>query len=250
MNKTRADDRLVQLGLAESRSQARRLILEGHVRLPDGTPLTKPGKPLAPGTSLTLENPPRYVSRAGDKLAAWVEAHPIDLSSSHVLDVGASTGGFTDCALQCGASSVTSVDVGHGQLHPKLLHDPRVTNCEGLNARNLQPGDLPREYYDVIVMDLSFISLRTVLPAVWPYLVPVGTLIALVKPQFEAGPEITSKTKGVIRDPVVHTRVLEEIKTFALTELTRALLIGDIPSPVIGGDGNREFLLGLTKAPA
>ncbi|MEM9227031.1 MAG: TlyA family RNA methyltransferase, partial [Verrucomicrobiota bacterium] len=224
--------------------------LEGQVLLPDGSPLTKPGKSLAPEIKLVLENPPRFVSRGGEKLAAWLDEHPIDLNGAHILDVGASTGGFTDCALQNGAASATCIDVGHGQLHPKLQDDPRVTNYEGLNARHLQPCELPREHYDAIVMDLSFISLRTVLPAVWPFLKLDGTLIALLKPQFEAGPEITTKTKGVIRDPAVHARVLEEIKAFALAHLQGAQLLGGMPSPVIGGDGNQEFLLGLTKAPA
>ena len=175
---------------------------------------------------------------------------PSDLAGAHLLDVGASTGGFTDCALQAGAASSTCVDVGFGQLHEKLRRDSRVTNLEKDQCPSPRgSGDLAaRELRCVIVMDLSFISLRSVLPAVWAFLRPGGTLIALVKPQFEAGKAEVDRGQGIIRDDVVRTRVLAEVRDFALRELPGAALQGEMESPVHGADGNREFLLGLTKA--
>ncbi len=248
MPKLRADDALVKTGQAASRSQARRLILEGRVRDQDGEVVTKPGRNVPDETTLTVVDPPRFVSRGGDKLAAWCACFPLDFTGAHLLDVGASTGGFSDCALQAGAASATCVDVGHGQLHPHLLADERVTNLEGINARHLDPATLPRPGYDVVVMDLSFISLRSVLPAVWPCLNEGGTLIALVKPQFEAGPEETRRTKGIIRDEAVRQQCLTAVKAFALDTLPGAKLVGEMDCPVAGGDGNQEFLLGLCKA--
>ena len=144
---------------------------------------------------------------------------------------------------------MTCVDVGHGQLHEKLRRDPRVTNLEKVNARHLQPGGLPRASYDAVVMDLSFISLKSVLPAVWPFVQPGGRLIALVKPQFEAGKPEVDKGRGIIRDDAVRERVRDEVRGFALHELAGAALLGEMECPVAGADGNREFLLGLTKAP-
>ncbi len=220
--------------------------MSGRVR--HGTErLDKPGKDYPLDFELTIDQPPRFVSRGGEKLTAWLEQFPLELTGTHVLDVGASTGGFSDCALQAGAASATCVDVGHGQLHEKLRRDPRVTNLEKVNARRLKPGDLPRRDYDVIVMDLSFISLRSVLPAVWPFLRPGGTLVALVKPQFEAGKAEVDKGQGIIRDDAVRQRVLVEIRDFALQELPGATVRGEMECPVHGADGNREFLLGLVK---
>jgi 23S rRNA (cytidine1920-2'-O)/16S rRNA (cytidine1409-2'-O)-methyltransferase len=164
-----------------------------------------------------------------------------------VLDVGASTGGFTDCVLQAGAADVVCVDVGRAQLHAKLRADPRVTNLEKVNARHLQPHDLPRSEYDVIVMDLSFISLKSVLPAVWPLLRRGGRLVALVKPQFEAGKAEVDKGRGVIRNRAVQAATLESVRAFALHELRGAVPIGAIESPIEGAEGNREFLLCLQK---
>jgi 23S rRNA (cytidine1920-2'-O)/16S rRNA (cytidine1409-2'-O)-methyltransferase len=250
MDKIRADDLLVRAGQAASRSQARRLILEGRVSGPAGEPVDKPGRFLPADAPLSVKDPPRFVSRGGDKLAAWLERFPENISGRHLLDVGASTGGFTDCALQAGAASATCVDVGHGQLHPRLLEDPRVTNLEGVNARHLDPATLPRPAYGLIVMDLSFISLTQVLPAVWPVLEPGGLLVALVKPQFEAGPEETRRTKGIIRDEAVRQRTLATVRLFAEGNLPGARVLGQMDCPVTGGDGNREFLLGLTKTGA
>lgn len=244
--KVRLDELLVARGLAPSRAQARALVMSGRVR--HGTErLDKPGREYPADLAVTIEQPPRFVGRGGEKLAAYLERFPLDLAGRHVLDVGASTGGFTDCVLQAGAASVTCVDVGFGQLHEKLRRDPRVTNLERVNARRLQPGELPRAAYDVAVMDLSFISLRVVLPAVWPFLAPGGTLIALVKPQFEAGKAEVDRGGGVIRDDAVRERVRAEVRGFALAELPGAALAGEMECPVHGADGNREFLLGLRR---
>ena len=245
--KQRLDELLVARGLAPTRAQAKALIMSGRVR--HGTErLDKPGKEYAADYDLTIDQPPRFVSRGGEKLAAFLEQFPMDLTGAHVLDVGASTGGFTDCALQAGAVSATCVDVGHGQLHEKIRRDPRVTNLEKTNARHLSPGALPRASYDVVMMDLSFISLKSVLPAVWTFLRPGGNLIALVKPQFEAGKAEVDKGEGIIRDDAVRARVLAEVRDFARRELPGAELRGEMECPVHGADGNREYLLGLTKA--
>ena len=242
----RLDELLVQRGLAASRAQARALLMAGPV-LHGTERLDKPGRACPPDIVLTLEQPPRFVSRGGGKLAAFLEKFGVDLRGAHVLDVGAATGGFTDCALQAGAADATCVDVGRGQLHARLRADPRVTNLEKINARHLQPGNLPRADYDAVVMDLSFISLKTVLPAVWPFLRRGGTLIALVKPQFEAGKGEADKGRGVIRDPAVQAAVLADVTAFALASLPGATLLGSMDSPITGTDGNREFLLGLRK---
>jgi len=244
--KSRLDELLVARGLAESRSQAKALILAGKVLL--GTErLDKPGRPLPDDSDLSVERPPRFVSRGGDKLEGFLERFGISVEGCDLLDVGASTGGFTDCCLQRGARSSTCVDVGRAQLHNKLIQDARVTNLEKTNARHLRPGDLPRPAYPRVVMDLSFISLTKVLPAVWPFLEPGGILVALVKPQFEARKEEVDAGRGIIRDPAIHRRVLEAIKSFARAELPEAELVGEMESPIKGTDGNTEYLLGLRR---
>jgi 23S rRNA (cytidine1920-2'-O)/16S rRNA (cytidine1409-2'-O)-methyltransferase len=245
--KSRLDELLVARGLAESRAQAKALVMAGRVR--HGTKrLDKPGKDFPDDIELSVTELPRFVSRGGEKLAGAIAAFGLKLEGQHVLDVGASTGGFTDCALQAGAVAVTCVDVGRAQLHPRLQRDPRVTNFEKVNARALETVELPRTDYDAVVMDLSFISLRSVLPAVWPRVRPGGVLVALVKPQFEAGKAEADKGRGVIRDPAVQAAALESVRSFALAHLPGASLIGSIDSPITGTDGNREFLLGLRKA--
>jgi 23S rRNA (cytidine1920-2'-O)/16S rRNA (cytidine1409-2'-O)-methyltransferase len=242
--KLRLDELLVARGLAESRAQAKALIMSGRVRR--GTErLDKPGKEFPVEVELTLEQPPQFVSRGGEKLAAALAHFAVDVRGAHVLDVGASTGGFTDCVLQAGASDVVCVDVGRAQLHAKLRADSRVTNLEKVNARHLTGAQLPRRDFDAVVMDLSFISLTTVLPAIWPLLRAGGTLIALVKPQFEAGKAEVDKGRGVIRDPAVQDATLAKVRDFALRELRGARLLGTIDSPITGADGNREFLLCL-----
>ncbi len=248
MKKIRLDELLVIQGLAASRAQAKALIMSGRVRR--GTErLDKPGKDLPEDSALTVDQPPRFVSRGGEKLTAALEKFALNLKGAHVLDVGASTGGFTDCVLQAGAADVVCVDVGRAQLHSKLLTDPRVTNIEKINARFLHAGDLPRSDFDAIVMDLSFISLKSVLPAVWPLLHPDGVLVALVKPQFEAGKAAVDKGRGVIRDKAVQDAALAAVRDFALENLSASRLVGSIDSPITGADGNREFLLCLRKQP-
>lgn len=244
--KQRLDELLVARGLAETRSQAKALIMAGRV-LHGTERLDKPGKEFPTDLELAVEQPPRFVSRGGEKLAGFIEKFQLTLTGAHVLDVGASTGGFSDCALQAGAASVTCVDVGRAQLHAKLRADPRVTNFEKINARHLKPGDLPRADYDLVVMDLSFISLKSVLPAVWSFVRLEGLLVALVKPQFEAGKNEVDKGRGVIRDRAVQETVLTDLTQFSLVELSGATLVGTMDSPITGADGNREFLLGLKK---
>lgn len=246
MKGTRLDELLVIRGLAESRSQAKALIMSGRVRR--GTErLDKPGKELPPDTPLELDQPPRFVSRGGEKLAAALTHFALEVRGAHVLDVGASTGGFTDCVLQAGAADVVCVDVGRAQLHARLRSDPRVTNLEKVNARHLRACDLPRSDFDLVVMDLSFISLTAVLPAVWPLLKGGGRLVALVKPQFEAGKAEVDKGRGVIRDEAVRAAALAKVREFARTELASCAVAGEMDSPIEGADGNREFLLGLEK---
>jgi len=246
VSKLRLDELLVAKGLADSRSQAKALILAGKVKL--GTDrLDKPGRSLPENSDVTVEAPPRFVSRGGEKLEGFLDRFEISMEGRHILDVGASTGGFTDCSLQRGAISATCVDVGRAQMHNKLIQDERVTNLEKTNARHLQVGDLPRDAYPRIVMDLSFISLTKVLPAVWQFLEPGGCLIALVKPQFEAEKHEADAGRGIIRDEAIHQRVLAQIKDFGLSQLPGAELIGTMDSPIKGTDGNREFLLGLRR---
>ena len=245
--KRRLDEILVARGLAESRTQAKALIMSGRVFR--GTErLEKPGREFAEECEISLERPPRFVSRGGEKLAAALERYAIDLTGGHVLDVGASTGGFTDCALQAGAASVVCVDVGRAQLHARLRAAARGVNLEKVNARRLLPSQLPRSEFDAVVMDLSFISLRTVLPAVWPFLRDGGTLVALVKPQFEAGKAEADRGRGVIRDASVREAALASVRDFALARLQGATLVGSMDSPIEGADGNREFLLCLRRS--
>ncbi|MGB0792322.1 MAG: TlyA family RNA methyltransferase [Opitutales bacterium] len=246
--KIRLDELLVAQGLADSRSQAKALVLAGKVRC--GTErLDKPGRSIAADTELTVVQAPRFVSRGGEKLDGFLKQFAIDVSGCHVLDIGASTGGFTDCCLQRGAQQATCVDVGRAQLHNKLIQDPRVINIEKTNARHLQPGTLPQDSYPLIVMDLSFISLTKVLPAVWAFCALEGHLIALVKPQFEARKAEVDAGRGIIRDAAIHRRVLEEVQQFALNELPGARLIGTLESPIKGTDGNTEYLIGLQRQP-
>jgi 23S rRNA (cytidine1920-2'-O)/16S rRNA (cytidine1409-2'-O)-methyltransferase len=248
MKGSRLDELLVARGLAPTRAQAKALIMSGRVR--HGTErLEKPGKEVPGDLEVSVDQPPRYVSRGGEKLAGALREFALDLTGAHVLDVGASTGGFTDCALQAGAADVVCVDVGRAQLHARLRADPRVTNIEKLNARHLRSADLPRAEFDAIVMDLSFISLTAVLPAVWSVLRAGGFLVALVKPQFEAGKAEVDKGRGVIRDAGVQQATLERVREFAQKELLGARVVGAMDSPITGTDGNREFLLCLRKQP-
>lgn len=246
--KKRLDEIVLERGFAASRSEAKALIMTGKVRR--GTErLTKAGTKYEEDIELEVEAGQRFVGRGGEKLLGWIETFGLSFDGCQILDVGACTGGFTDCALQHGAVGATCVDVGYGQLHMKLRDDERVTNLEKTNARYLSEEMLPYPSYERIVMDLSFISLKTVLPCVWPFLSPEGVLIALVKPQFEVGKEIADKFKGVIRDEKARQNALNTVKAFALANLDGAELVGEMTSPIKGGDGNVEFLIGLRKLP-
>jgi 23S rRNA (cytidine1920-2'-O)/16S rRNA (cytidine1409-2'-O)-methyltransferase len=231
---------MVRRGLVVSRSDAARAVAEQRV-LVNGAVADKVARLVDPGDALVLSGPPpRFVSRGGDKLDAALAAFGIDVDGRAALDVGASTGGFTDCLLQRGARHVTALDVGHGQLHPKVRHDPRVTVIERVNVRSVTP-EMLAELPTLTVTDLSFISLTKVIPVLAQLTRRGGDLVLLVKPQFEAGRQEVAKGKGVITDPAIHDRVRGEV--------AEALLLADCPvrawadSPITGADGNREFLV-------
>ncbi len=237
----RADQLLVQCGLAESRTSAQRLIMAGQVRA-DGELVHKPSAMVAPEADLEVESGPQYVSRGGEKLVAALAAFGIEPVDWICADIGSSTGGFTDCLLQAGAEHVYAVDVGKGQLHWKLRKDARVTAMEGTNARNLEA--FPREI-DLAVIDVSFISLNLIWPKIPNWLKVGGQIVALVKPQFEAGKDEVGK-QGVVRDPATHTKVLEGV--IAGAAVNGFALKGLIRSPLLGPKGNVEFLLWLEQA--
>jgi len=234
--KARLDTLLVERGLAESRSLAQRLIMAGEVRV-DGQVALKPGREVDRQAAVEVATPPRFVSRGGEKLEAALTAFGLEPRQAVCADVGASTGGFTDCLLQHGALRVYALDVGHGILHWSLRQDPRVVVLERTNARYVEA--LP-EPVDWATIDASFISLRLILPAVVRWLKPEAELVALVKPQFEAGRKAVGRG-GVVRDPQVHRQVLEAV-TGALGPLGLHAW-GLIRSPLLGPKGNVEFLL-------
>jgi 23S rRNA (cytidine1920-2'-O)/16S rRNA (cytidine1409-2'-O)-methyltransferase len=237
--RTRLDRLLVLRGLAPTREKAQALILAGSVSV-DGRRVDKAGTPVDDTAELTLSGPPHpYVSRGGVKLAAALDAFGLDPSGLVCLDVGASTGGFTDCFLQRGAAKVYAIDVGYGQLDAKLRNDPRVVVREKVNARSLSRDHVP-EPVGLAAIDVSFISLRLILPAVVPLVQKAGTIVVLVKPQFEAGRAEVGKG-GIVRSVEVRQRVLREAKDFG-TDLGLELA-GSITSPIRGARGNEEFLL-------
>ena len=246
--RVRLDQLILERGLAESRARAQALLIGGRVRVGEGDGARfdrKPGDLVDPGTSIEVAQPEPFVSRGGHKLAAALDAFGVDPADRVCLDAGASTGGFTDVLLQRGARRVYAVDVGRGQLAERLRHDPRVVSMERTNARNLTGASLP-EPVTLATVDVSFISLRLVLGPIATTFDPRGgDLIALVKPQFEAGRGETSE--GVVRDPAVHARVVREVTDAAVgLGLEPA---GEIASPILGPEGNREFLLHL-RVPA
>jgi len=247
MKKIRLDQLLVEKGLAESREKAKRLILAGQI-LVDGHPSPKPGHNLAPDHKIILKEAERFVSRGGEKLEGAMEAFPIELKGQVCLDIGSSTGGFTDCMLQHGATKVYAIDVGKGQLHWKLREDDRVVVMEGTNARHLTPKDLP-EPADFASIDTSFISLTNILPAVKGLLKPGGEIVSLIKPQFEAGKEDVNKGRGVITNPTIHEAVISKIRKFGTEELGLKW-IGLETSPLKGPKGNIEFLAYWKKTTA
>ncbi|HET9393122.1 MAG TPA: TlyA family RNA methyltransferase [Candidatus Rubrimentiphilum sp.] len=236
-------DELVAERSGISRSQARALILEGRVRV-NGAPATKAGTSVREEAAIEVERPRPFVSRGGEKLDHALSEFQIDVSGLRALDVGASTGGFTDCLLQRGAKHVVAVDVGYGQLDWGLRNDPRVTVMERTNFRTLTDGAFGPELFDIVVVDASFISLRTILARAAAFLAPSGRVVALVKPQFEAGRERVGRG-GVVRDPEVHRAVLREtVQAMAELGLTATALTA---SPLLGPAGNREFLMLLER---
>lgn len=238
----RADRLLVERGYFESRSRAQDAIRAGLVKA-DGRPVAQPSDKIASNADLEARPVHPFVSRGALKLAAALDAFALDPTGMVCLDVGASTGGFTELLLHRGARHVVAVDVGRDQLHRSLRADPRVTLLEGTDIRNLGPAALPPAPQFASI-DVSFISLKLVLPATMALLAPGSFLVALVKPQFEAGRERIG-SGGVVRDASVHDIVCAEIKAFA--ESLRLNVLGLIPSPITGGDGNHEFLIGLQK---
>lgn len=244
MPKERLDQLVVAQGLAPTRAKAQALILAGEVFTGERR-LDKTGTLIDSATPLRLKTSgPAFVSRGAHKLVAGLDAFGIDPHGQECLDIGASTGGFTDLLLQRGAARVTAVDVGHGQLDWRLRNDPRVVVRERTNARHLTAEDLPAPP-TLIVCDASFIGLRTVLPAALGLAAPQAALAALIKPQFEAGPEAVGKG-GVVRDPLVHEAVCAAIRDWLEAGMGWRVL-GIVPSPLLGPKGNREFLIGARR---
>lgn len=240
MTRPRLDQALVARGLAPSRARAQALIAAGAVTV-DGTPETRAAARPAPDARLEVtDDPLPWVSRAALKLLHALDDFALT-PAGEALDLGASTGGFTEVLLARGAARVTALDVGRGQLHPRLAADPRVRALEGVNARTLPP-ELPRP--DWITADISFISLEKSLPPALALARPGATLVALIKPQFEAGPEAVGKG-GLVKDPAVHAAVRARIRAFL--ERSGWAILGEAESPIAGGDGNREFLIAARK---
>jgi 23S rRNA (cytidine1920-2'-O)/16S rRNA (cytidine1409-2'-O)-methyltransferase len=241
--KERLDVLLVDLGLAPTRARAQALVLAGQVVVDDQR-IDKPGTRVSTDAEVRLKGEPMpYVSRGGLKLEAALSHFQLDVRGAVAADVGASTGGFTDCLLQAGAAKVHALDVGRGQLHARLRGDPRVVLHEGINARHLGPADLP-EPVSVLVLDVSFISLTQVLPATVVFLAPGGVTVALVKPQFEAGRTQVGKG-GVVRDDAVRAEAVARVQ--ACLEQLGLVPIGSLDSPVHGPAGNREILLAARR---
>ncbi|WP_165176230.1 TlyA family RNA methyltransferase [Desulfovibrio sp. ZJ369] len=251
-SRQRADQLVFEQGLAESREQARRLIMAGRIALaaagphgaplvPSGAPLAlvpKPGHPYPAGTRFALLEGERYVSRGAYKLLTILDRFRLDVRGFVCLDAGASTGGFTDCLLQNGAARVYAVDVGRNQLHEKLRADPRVINLEGINLRRALPTLIP-EPVDLVVADVSFISLTLVLPPCMIWLKPGGLAAVLIKPQFELGPGET--VKGVVRDAAARQRAVDKILAFCAANLDLTCE-GVLPAAIKGPKGNQEYM--------
>jgi 23S rRNA (cytidine1920-2'-O)/16S rRNA (cytidine1409-2'-O)-methyltransferase len=235
--KTRLDKLLVERGLAESREKAQALIMAGEV-LVDRQKASKPGQSVESGAALEVLARPPYVGRGGFKLAAALRHFAIDATGKVCLDIGASTGGFTDALLQAGATRVHAVDVGAGQIDWKLRADPRVVLHDRVNARYLEFAEIG-ERADLVVCDVSFISVTLILPAAVPLLHPDGQMVILVKPQFEAGKGQVGKG-GIVRDPRIHQAVCERVATSVREYGFQTVMM---ESPILGAEGNKEFLL-------
>ena len=243
----RLDQEMVDRGICDSREKAKRAILAGQVRV-NGQVGRKASDTVKPTDDIALETPERFVSRGGHKLEHALAHFRLDVSGLVAVDLGASTGGFTDCLLQHGAAKVFAVDVGQGQLAWKLRQDPRVVVMERTNARTLTAAQFPAPFLppDLAVVDCAFISLRKILPPAVALLRPCARIVALIKPQFEAGRAEADKGAGVIRDPAVHQRVLQELKEFVEAQLNLAWR-GVTDSPILGPAGNKEFLALIEK---
>jgi 23S rRNA (cytidine1920-2'-O)/16S rRNA (cytidine1409-2'-O)-methyltransferase len=238
----RADLLLVERGFFESRAQAQAAILAGLVTA-EGATVRRASDSLAADAAITAESPHPYVSRGGVKLAFALDQFDVSVEGLEALDVGASTGGFTDVLLRRGAAHVVAVDVGRGQLHPRIAADPRVTSREGADIRDLAVADLPAAP-QIVTIDVSFAPLSAVLPAATALAAPGAAMIALVKPQFEVGRKAVGK-RGIVKDETARLAAVEAVR-----ELARGLaltLLGDVPSPITGGDGNVEYLMAARK---
>jgi 23S rRNA (cytidine1920-2'-O)/16S rRNA (cytidine1409-2'-O)-methyltransferase len=245
VKKIRLDQLLVTRGLCESREKAQRAIMAGQVSI-GGHVMDKAGTKIDEGVEVMLRGAERYVGRGGFKMEAALAEFGLKPEGWHCLDIGASTGGFTDCLLQHGAGKVWALDVGHDQMAWKIRSDPRVVVREGVNARYLDPEDFS-ERFDMVVIDVSFISLTLILPPAVRALKPGGVIVALIKPQFELGREQVPRG-GVVRDPALHKAAIEKVRRFAVAELEAVEWTGVVESPIKGGEGNTEFFACL-RAP-
>lgn len=244
--KERADQLVFDAGLADSREKAKRLIMAGQVYVilnGNPEPVIKPGQKMDLESLFEVKGVERFVSRGAYKLLTAIEHFGIDPAGKVALDAGASTGGFSDCLLQHGTKKVYAVDVGYGQLHEKLRQDERVINLERTNLRNLNDTIIP-EPLDLVVGDVSFISLKLVLPPCVALLRDGGEVAMLIKPQFELGPGMTDK--GVVRDPALHQQAIDDVTGFAINELNLTL-VGVVPSSIKGPKGNQEFIAYFKK---
>jgi len=245
VSRQRLDNELVRRGLVENRSQAQEVIKTGRVTV-DGAPADKPSRMVALSQSLFVAgDPPRYVSRGGFKLEAALDFFNINVSGLQAIDVGSSTGGFTDCLLQHDAISVTAIDVGRGQIHNRLFRDKRVTVHERTNIRHVVPEEIGAPF-DLLVADLSFISLTAILANLLDLVGDKSSMLLLVKPQFEAGKHEVDKGKGVIRDPEVWTDVLNKVQMSVRGN--KAAIIEGMVSPITGAEGNVEFFIRVVKS--
>lgn len=241
---TRLDQALVERALCDSRERAKRLILAGQIRV-NGHPAKKASDSIKPADVITVDTPEKFVSRGGHKLEHALAHFQLNVAQLVAIDLGASTGGFTDCLLQHGAEKVFAVDVGQGQLAWKLRSDPRVVVMEKTNARFLKPEIFPAPA-DLLVVDCSFISLKKILPPAVPLLKVNGKIVALIKPQFEAGKAEADKGRGVITDSAIHDRVLAELQEFVSAQAGLCWR-GVVESPLLGPAGNKEFLALIEK---
>lgn len=244
---TRVDQALVDRGICESREKAKRAVMAGQALI-NGQPARKASDSVADTDQLALVTPEKFVSRGGHKLEHALQHFQLKATGLTAIDLGASTGGFTDCLLQAGVAKIYAVDVGHGQLAWKLRGDQRVIVMEKTNARHLAPAQMPQPFslVDLVVIDCSFISLRKILPPAVALLRATGKIIALIKPQFEAGKAEVDKGAGVITDPAVHERVIRELAEF-VSHAGGLQWQGVTESPLLGPAGNKEFLVLIEK---